>query len=171
MAFKLGMAVDACIAYNAHARFHYLRIDARSQWVGRGKNNISGTKQAINIKLSTKVDPFLFCFTWPWLWKPSYGLTVLFFMHLHGDSSVKFTRSIATYRRMKVNWLSQSKHYCQDLIYIATFIYCDEARLLGAGSKKVNFVPNTSGIHEKRRLAPIYHNEVLLLLLFRIMNN
>ena len=36
MAFKLGMTVDVCMAYNyAHADFDDL--DSRSQWLGRGK--------------------------------------------------------------------------------------------------------------------------------------
>ena len=38
MAFKLGMMVDLCMAYmNAHS--DYLDLDARSQWVSRGKNS------------------------------------------------------------------------------------------------------------------------------------
>ena len=35
-AFKLGMTVGLCMAYNAHARFDDLDFYARSQWVGRG---------------------------------------------------------------------------------------------------------------------------------------
>ena len=41
MAFKLGMAVDLYMAYYyAHARFDDLHLDARSQWVGTGKNSL-----------------------------------------------------------------------------------------------------------------------------------
>ena len=37
MAFKLGMTVDLCLAYNyADARVDDLGLDARSQWLGRG---------------------------------------------------------------------------------------------------------------------------------------
>ena len=36
MAFKFGMTVDLCMVYNAHACFDDL--DARSQWVGKGKH-------------------------------------------------------------------------------------------------------------------------------------
>ena len=42
MAFKLGMTVDLCMAYiyiyiYAHVRLDDLDLDARSQWVGKGK--------------------------------------------------------------------------------------------------------------------------------------
>ena len=40
----------------AHARFDDLDLDARSQWVGNGKNQrrmLSATKQAISITLAT----------------------------------------------------------------------------------------------------------------------
>ena len=36
---KLGMTVDLCMAHGiyAHARFDDLDLEARSQWVGKGK--------------------------------------------------------------------------------------------------------------------------------------
>ena len=37
MAFKLCMTVYLCM--DAHARFDDLDLDARSQWVGKGKNS------------------------------------------------------------------------------------------------------------------------------------
>ena len=37
MAFKHGMTVDLCIAY-AQACVNDLDLDARSQWVGKGRN-------------------------------------------------------------------------------------------------------------------------------------
>ena len=44
MAFKLGVTVDLCMAYNyAHANFDDLDLDVRSQWVGKGKK-----KSALN---------------------------------------------------------------------------------------------------------------------------
>ena len=48
-------------AIRAHARFNELDLDAKSQWVGKGKNQrcmLLATKQAISIKLATKVGPF-----------------------------------------------------------------------------------------------------------------
>ena len=39
MAFKLGMMVDLCLAYNTHAHVEDLDLDARSQWVSKGKNS------------------------------------------------------------------------------------------------------------------------------------
>ena len=40
MAFKLGMTVDLCMAYNcAYACFDDLHLDARSLWVSRGNNS------------------------------------------------------------------------------------------------------------------------------------
>ena len=41
MAFKLGMAVDLCMAYYADPRFDNLDLDTRSQWLGRGKQYLS----------------------------------------------------------------------------------------------------------------------------------
>ena len=63
MAFNFGMTVDLCGIYiYAHADFDYLDLDARSQWVSRGKTiqycHISTTKQAINITLPATVDRF-----------------------------------------------------------------------------------------------------------------
>ena len=55
------MTADLRMAY-AHARFDYLNLGARSQWVGRGKHQrwiISTTKRAISIKLAITVGPFL----------------------------------------------------------------------------------------------------------------
>ena len=42
--FKLGMTVDLWMPY-AHARFDDLGLDARSQWVGKGKTSASHTRQ------------------------------------------------------------------------------------------------------------------------------
>ena len=42
MAFKLGMMVDLCMAYNyADARFDDLGLDTRSQWISRVKQYLS----------------------------------------------------------------------------------------------------------------------------------
>ena len=63
MAFILGMAVGfyAWHIY-AHARFDDLGLDVRSQWVG--SVDLSTSKQAISIKVATKVGLFfLFFFT------------------------------------------------------------------------------------------------------------
>ena len=39
MTFKCGIRVDICMAYiYAHIRFDRLHLDARSQWLDRGKN-------------------------------------------------------------------------------------------------------------------------------------
>ena len=47
----------------SHARSDYFDHDATSQWVGKGKKNhrcmLSAIKQAISIKLATKVGHFL----------------------------------------------------------------------------------------------------------------
>ena len=49
-------------ARHAHARFDDLDLDARSQWVGKGKTNqrwmLSATTQAISIKLARTVSHF-----------------------------------------------------------------------------------------------------------------
>ena len=37
MAFKLGLTVDLCM--DIHARFDELELDAKSQWVGKGKKS------------------------------------------------------------------------------------------------------------------------------------
>ena len=40
MAFKLGMTVDLCMAYNyTHAHFNNLDLDARSNWLGGEKKS------------------------------------------------------------------------------------------------------------------------------------
>ena len=61
--FKFGMTVDFWMPYNyAHARFDDHDLDARSQWVGRGKTNqrgmLSTTKKSIRTKLATTVGHF-----------------------------------------------------------------------------------------------------------------
>ena len=58
------MTVDVCMAYiYADARLDDLDIDARSQWVGKGKKSafgvISTTKQTISIKLAATVGHVL----------------------------------------------------------------------------------------------------------------
>ena len=64
MAFKLGMTVDLCIAYNYAPRFDDLDLDARSQQVRKGKKisfelSRQLSKQAISIKIATTVGHFL----------------------------------------------------------------------------------------------------------------
>ena len=62
MSSKLGMAVNVCIAYNAHARFDNIELDTRSH-SGSEKCEksalnyylLSINKQAISIKLTTTV--------------------------------------------------------------------------------------------------------------------
>ena len=41
MAFKLGTTVDLCMVYNiyTHGRIDDVDLDARSQWVGTGKQS------------------------------------------------------------------------------------------------------------------------------------
>ena len=39
MAFKFGMTVDLCMAYNVQACFDDLDLDAKSHWVGRGNTS------------------------------------------------------------------------------------------------------------------------------------
>ena len=57
MAFKLGMMVDLCMACMT------FNLDARSEWVIKGKNNqrliLWATKQAVSIHLVTTVGHFL----------------------------------------------------------------------------------------------------------------
>ena len=56
------MMVSLMDVIYAHARFDDLGLDARSQWVGKGKHQrfmLSKTKQAISIKLATTVGQFL----------------------------------------------------------------------------------------------------------------
>ena len=46
-------------AINSHARFDDFDIDARSQWVGKAKNQrclLSASNKALSIKLATTVD-------------------------------------------------------------------------------------------------------------------
>ena len=70
-------------ALYAHAHLEDLALDARSQWVGKGKINwccmLSATKQAISIKLATKVGLF-FMWPWPWLCKHLIVRLVSFFL-------------------------------------------------------------------------------------------
>ena len=47
MLFKCGMTIDLCMA-DADARFDDLDLDARSQWVGRGK--------VISVELSRQIS-------------------------------------------------------------------------------------------------------------------
>ena len=49
------------MAYYAHPHVNDLTLDARSQWVGKGKNsalNYLDTKQTISIKLAITVGHF-----------------------------------------------------------------------------------------------------------------
>ena len=40
MAFNLGITVDVSHSISAHTRFDDLDLDARSKWVGKGKNSV-----------------------------------------------------------------------------------------------------------------------------------
>ena len=68
------------MAYNAHVHVDDIDLDARSQWVSKGKRiNIELSqqlKQAISIKLATTAGYCLRCLLWHW--KRLYGLTILF---------------------------------------------------------------------------------------------
>ena len=56
------MSVDSWMPYALKLSFDDRGLDARSQWIGKGKHQrcmLSATKQAISIKLATTVGPFL----------------------------------------------------------------------------------------------------------------
>ena len=66
MAFKLGMTVNLCMAYNTHVCFDDLDLDARSQWHGRRKKSVFNymtSNQVISIKLATTAG-FIYFFVY-----------------------------------------------------------------------------------------------------------
>ena len=76
--------------YYAHAHFSDLDLDARWQWVVKGKTFLT-TKQATSIKFATTVDHFLVCeLDFENVYK--YGLIYLFFWFSGGDSVQHMSR-------------------------------------------------------------------------------
>ena len=73
---------DSMDAPHVHARFDYLDLDARSQWVGKGNTiGVPCSRQRsrqICINLAITVGLF-FTWPWPWLCKRLYGLSSLLF--------------------------------------------------------------------------------------------
>ena len=60
MAFKLGMTVDLCMAYNIYAHARVNDLEVKSNWLGRGKIsalNTSTNKKATSIKLAENSRP------------------------------------------------------------------------------------------------------------------
>ena len=92
-------------AIHAHVRFDSLDLDARSQWVGRGKTKnqrcmLSATKQAISSKLATTVCHFVrdldfanVYMAWPSRYNhsPTWTLSVV----CEGEELVLWRRSVA----------------------------------------------------------------------------
>ena len=74
MAFKLGMTVDLCMAYNIYAHARVNDLEVKSNWLGRGK--ISALKpqqirkqQALNLLKTVGHNKFSFSL------KPSVAFT------------------------------------------------------------------------------------------------
>ena len=73
----------------AHAHFDDFELGTMSQWVGKGKIiNVELSGQVSKHKHSTCYNVRKFVFTWPWIWKRVYGLTIFLFLF-----KVGFTRS------------------------------------------------------------------------------
>ena len=115
MAFKLGMAVGACMAYMLMDISMNLTLTQGHIGPAEEKNQcwIISTNSAIRFKLNCFNGRPFFPSTWPWLWTHLYGLTILLFFHavttLSASISVAslvFSSDLASRRDFPVRWFT-----------------------------------------------------------------